>query len=547
MKKIFIYLGFLMMSILPVFAQNSHWEYMDNTNPINPTSAVTVVHSNYNAYLFQTNGVALYVSEIDPNTMLHTGADFRLTLPQGYNSLVLQGAYEDFSGHIVLYGSVNNHPVAAQYDVNTQQLANVFYDLNHQYDYFINGCCGYDINGQMVNMLVLENHGALVGFDWNNVIDTLIIMNISGRISDVLWDPNAACFAMTGYNFNPAGPQLFLAGIEFDVNTGFILNSINSTAWYLSNLVYPYFFAEYRTCLEILPNGDFVVGQSLRDNQTDWLWLTSVSGYSGINNSAVFRIPSQKLWVLDMKHKDDIDQLVILGKINHSCGNIHYIAQVNPYSLTSMIAAQVKGNMPYTICGFSQNLLTNDIVLQKLEVNPIPCPRILASGTYANSEAYITETFDIVNCPCDKILKAPHSSVSPNTGNVAFNNYGLSPFPTIAINPGIQMFQLADVWSCQDPMPCSKQFQEKSNPLSSDSTKVDWMENGLLEFSGFTGEITYKVYNMMGQCVVVGNAVNGTKCLHLTAKGMYIIKAEDRYGHSATTKIIHLNEYVGIR
>ncbi len=523
-----------MMSILPVFAQNSHWEYQG----IPATSAVTVVHSNGVAYLFQSDGGRVYVTELDPTYMT-------VMNPSNYQSIqnvVLQGGYEDIKGDIVIYGSMGDYPVAALYDVITQQITNVFYDLNHQYDYFINGCCGYDINGQIANMLVLESRGTLVGFDWNNVIDTLMIMNNSGRISDVLWDPNAACFAVTGYNFNPAGPQLFLVGIKFDVNNGFILNPINSTAWYLPNLIYPYFFAEYRTCLEILPNVDFVVGQSIRDNQTDWLWLTTVSGYSGINNAAVFQIPSQKLWVLDMKHKDDLDKLVILGKINHSCGNIHYIAQVDPYSLTSMTVAQVTGYMPYTICGFSQNLFTNDIVLQKLEVNPISCPRILATGTYANSEAYMTETFDIANSSCDWFLKIPDTHLYPILGNMTCVNTGVALFPTLLNIPLNNLLNLSENWSCPDPMPCTKQGLKMFSEKDTNHVTVEWDGKDFLQFIGFSGEVFYTIYDVLGRHIEEGRTCDFSAHIFLPKSGIYIVKAEDYDSNYTTKKIVFMRK-----
>ena len=534
MKKIFISLCFFMMAFLPVLAQNSHWEYRN----FNALSAVIVVHSNGIAYLFQTDGYHLSVSELDPIYMIpiNPGNVFQNNIPD----VVLQGAYEDFSGDIVIYGSLNDHPAAVLYDVNNQQLTNVFYDANHPYDCFINGCCGYDINGQMVNMLVLENHGFLVGLDWNNVIDTFMVLNNVGHISDVLWDPYAACFAATGYSFNIAGPQLFLVGVNFDINTGFILNPINSIAWYLQNPAYSY--AEYSTSMEILPTGDIVVGQSVRDGQSDWIWLTSINGYSGINNSAVFRMPFYKTWVLDMKYKDDIGQLVILGKINHSCGNIHYLAQVDPYSLTGMNAVQVIGNMPYTTCLYSQNLLTNDIVLQKLETNPISCLRVLATGTYSNFEAYIIETFDITNSGCDSSLKIPDIYVTPNVGNEVFSHTGLTQFPTVTNIPPNNPLYLTEVWSCPDPMPCTKHNTQKSMLLSTTCSNVDYKGDNLMEFIGFTGEITYKVYNLMGQCVAIGNAINGTKNVHLPSNSLYIIKAEDKYGHSATTKFIQVSK-----
>lgn len=536
MKKIFISFSFLMMAILPVFAQNSHWEYQG----VPATSAVTVVHSNGVAYLFQSDGGNLYVQELDPNTMqsLPPSSNNAMSLP--ILPLYIQGAYEDFSGNIVIYGNLGLNPAAAQYDVSTHQIMNVFLDANHTYDSFINGCSGYDINGIMVDVFVLENQGILIGTDWSGNDFNSTVSNPIGYFSDVLWDPFNSCFAVTGYGgSNIANPQLFLIGMEYDVFSGFQITT-NPLAWDLSNQTFS--FAEYRTCLEILPNGDFVVGQSLREGQYDWIWLTTTNGYTGTINSAVFRMPSHKLMVLDMKHNEDIGQLVLLGKIVHSCGTIHFLAQVDPYALSSMVAAQVTGIKPLNICLFNPSgLSSNAVALQKLEINPYPCARILATGTYANNETYVTETYDLANSSCDLIFYPLDVPLIPNIGNVScnFSQINLNPLPAPLFPTYLYIYEN---WSCQDPMPCSKQLQEKSILLPSDSAIVDWMENGLLEFSGFTGEITYKVYNMLGECVAVGNAVNGAKGLLLTARGLYVITAEDQYGHSATKKFIYLNK-----
>jgi hypothetical protein len=44
----------------------------------------------------------------------------------------------------------------------------------------------------------------------------------------------------------------------------------------------------------------------------------------------------------------------------------------------------------------------------------------------------------------------------------------------------------------------------------------------------------------VGQCVVTGNAFNGTKRLQFPSNGLYVIKAEDKYGHVTTTKIVQV-------
>lgn len=536
MKKIFISLGFLMMAFLPVFAQNSHWEY-----PGTPaTSAVTVVHSNGIAYLFQSDGGRVYVTELDPTYMT-------VMNPSNYQNIqnvVLQGAYEDFNRDIVVYGSYNDCPVVALYNVNTQSITKVFYDNNYQNDYFINGCCGYDIHGNMIHMLVLEYAGTIVALDNSlNGIKMLSVTNYSGRFSDVVWDSYNSCFAAAGYQYLPYGEvQLLIFGLHYDVisilTNGFIVNSL--FAWNLSGQAYAH--SEFRTNLEVISDSEIAVGYCVRDNKSDWLWLSIVQNYNTVGNSSLFLFPSNKLYMSDIKYNNSLQLLTILGKMDHHCGMVNYIAQVNPAVLSGMVAAQIIGNMPNTTCYLNQNILyANDIALQKLEIDPYPCERILSTGSFNSTESYITETYDLSQSACDWLFNPYDITITPNIGTITWaqSYYWMPAFPGFNL---MLSGTLNEIWSCPDFFPCSKQLQEKSIQQSSGSTKVDWTGNGLLEFSGFTGDISYRVYNITGHCVASGHTVDRAKCLQLPSNGLYVIKAEDTYGHAATTKFIYLNE-----
>ncbi len=518
-----------MMSILPVFAQNSHWEYRN----FHSTSAVTVVHSNGTAYLFQSDNSKILVSEINPNNMLPLYVDYDYSI----SNVVFQGGYEDFYGNIVVYGDINNSPVAVQYDVNTQQILNVAMDNNYSNDSFINGCCGYDINGNVVNVFVLQNRGILVGFDWSGPIFSFEMANSKSEyITDVMWDYTNTCFAATGLRYGTTGPSLFLLNLNYDISSGFIFTN-PMLSWTMINPGYSN--AEFRPCLELLPNSDIAVGQCVRNSQCDWIWLSTINGYSIVGNSSVFPMPFYKTSMLDMKFNGNLDQLVILGKITHPCGEVNYISQVDPYSLSGMVMAQVRGSMTYTHCLYNQHiLLSNDINLQKLEENSHGCLRILATGTYAGNEAYVTEIYDIANSSCDIIDYPLEIQASRAPGNVFGGNnpYNLQFFqgPTLSQQNVIQEF-----WSCPD-ITCFKESPKFFLEAYTEKAAVEWIEDGLVEFIGFSGEITYRVYNMMGQCVVTGNAFNGTKRLQFPSNGLYVIKAEDKYGHVTTTKIVQV-------
>ncbi len=545
MKKIFISLGFLMMFILPVFAQNSHWEHAHSicgaSGPI--TSAVTVVHSNGNAYLFQTDAGSLFVTELSPTNMIPSGPSYGDYIPD----VILQGAYEDFNGDIVIYGSysINNikYPAAALYDVSTNQIINYNLDTNYIGDCFINGCCGYDIKRIVVNMMVLERAGMVVPIEWgcSSQSVTLIEDRDNGPISDVTWDSYNKCFAATGHHYSANGVELFLFGFVYNSSTA-IPSVTASTAWNLPS----YSFAEYRTNLEILDKNSIVVGQCIRDANGDWIWLTKINNYATIGNSAVFLFPAPKLFMSDMKYDEIHNRLTILGRLQY-CNDVNYIAQIDPTFLKGMTAAYITGNMPFITCAHNQHLVYgNDIVLQKLEKNPHDCMQTIATGTYSPSnEVYITEVYDIASSQCDPPITISEQPASPQTGAFVENKIGVVILRFCTSVPLTYVGSLYDNNTCPDIYPCPKQEDDSVKNLfySSEMVKatVD-VKNGTLVFNGFSDKIDYVIYDAMGRTITTGITPNGTLSINLRSTGLYIIIAKDHYGNAITQKFVYTRE-----
>lgn len=555
MRKNYTFLLLLLAFALSAVAQNAHWEYQffSSGNPVAPTSAVTVANSSGKIYLFQTDPNGIYVSLLDPANMLPMATDYEY-LWSGSN-FVLEGGYGDFNNNIVVYGSydlgMGVFPIVGLYDVTTNDFTVYFQDNSHPGDYFVNGCCGYDIYGNTVHALVLENAGQLVCVDWNNgFIDFLEAYNsnysYTGKISDVAWDAAHECFAAAGY-IESGLVQLFLLGVKYDMNNGWLIPQNSSFAWYLADPTFS--FGGHRTCLEIISSSKIIVGHSVRDQlntQTDGIWLSVVDNYTYMLNSVFFDMPAPKLYLFDMKFDDTRDQLTLLCEMDHLCGRVNVLAQVDPSLLSGMNAAQVKGNVPNNYCLLNQSLYDNEIYLKKLEINNLPwsCAKILASGIYDNvlngSDAYVTETYDIVNSQCDNVF-SPGDYGVPYAVNTV--NYTHTYYPTYYYQGPALLSSgpLYENWSCPDPMPCSKGVAESSKRMKEevgDKAEIAYGMEGKFEFKGFTGGIRYSVYNALGQCVLFGNTYNGDLRLDLPDTGFYIIKAEDNSGNVVVKKII---------
>lgn len=150
MKRFYALAFFLLVIVTVPKAQNQYWNYQSQNYVTNPTSAVSIVNSNGYVYFFQQDIIngALSVSEINPISMLPTGINKGLSIPD----LTLEGGFEDVHGDFVLYGYRNNgnsslfpfYMVIDQYipSASINYLENT--NINGR---FVRGCSGYDTNG----------------------------------------------------------------------------------------------------------------------------------------------------------------------------------------------------------------------------------------------------------------------------------------------------------------------------------------------------------------------------------------------------------------
>ena len=372
--------------------------------------------------------------------------------------------------------------------------------------------------------------------------NTLRISNNRDRISDVAWDPYNSCFAAAGYQYTGNGPQLFLLGFQYD-NSLMTFTWSSPFSWYLQNA--PYFYAEYRTNLEIINDNQIVVGQAIRNSNGEWIWLTSVGNYSFVNNSAIYLFPSPKLFMSDMKYDDSNNRLTILGEMNNSNScNVTYIAQVDPMTLLGMKAAQITGNKPYTICQYNQNVLYgNDISLQKLELNPYVCNHVFATGTYNNTAVYVTETYDITYSVCDTLMN-PYEQIEPCNSGVATPKLKSTYVKVFnGFIPMISNQQILAVNSCLDSRPCGSKEVDSTKSMSIEKiVSINIMGNGTLDFQGFENEVDYVIYDVTGRVTSTGKTGNGLIKTNLGCSGLYIIIAKDQYGNTVTKKFVYTRE-----
>ncbi len=214
MKKICTFLFLLLALAFDAGAQNDHWSYSVSPSlytPMLSKSAVTVIHSGV-AYVIQSEDNVLYVSEVDPATMLVLGTTYTLTPISGaYQNTVLRGGYEDLNGDIVVYG---NCYTTVGYDVHFAAIltpGNNFVGSRYLFDRSINpsgvfvaGCCGYDINGTVVQILVSSN-GKLYAYDNNYTFYTNGCASAYGsetHFTDISWDNRNQCFIASGSVFD---------------------------------------------------------------------------------------------------------------------------------------------------------------------------------------------------------------------------------------------------------------------------------------------------------------------------------------------------------
>jgi len=83
----------------------------------------------------------------------------------GTSNFLLQGGFESFDGHMVLYGYDKNYNDCPAFGIMDSTLQSFDYyilnDLNNNNVSFIDGCCGMDANGSDVDYLFVRDDGII--------------------------------------------------------------------------------------------------------------------------------------------------------------------------------------------------------------------------------------------------------------------------------------------------------------------------------------------------------------------------------------------------
>jgi hypothetical protein len=546
MKKIFAFSLLLFASTAAMVAQNAHWSYLHAS--CKPTSAVTVMHSNDTAYLFYADDYTLVVSAIDANTLLPLGIDY-----SSRGRWSLQGAYEDFSHRIVVYGSYNDAPWAGLFDISSFQFTSSKALPQYTFDNIVNGCCGYDMNDNAINMFVFENQDFILCLDdqLNNPPSATspqkLVLTSQGpvRVSDIAWDSYNSCFAVCGKTFSNDQLYLFLAQCEYDPVTHSIAMT-QSVCWSFTGSApyWLYYHAEFRPSLEILDDHTIVVGSPIRPlEKGDGIVLSLINNYSTITMSSLFQFLATKLFLFDMKYLPSRNLLTLLGKINY-CYDIHYIAQVDLDSLSAMSAAYIIGNVPTSSCPgeYLPVLYSNDIQLQKIEINSHRSfPTFLSTGTYQGAQVYLTETAIINNSVCDTVWEPSVLSLATITSSIV--PYQLADTVCAVQHLFTKTASPMFIKECYDNVfdRITGVDSTKSMVLSNNRTDVPTVilqGNYGFVFDNFTGPITYKLYDLCGKLIVSGSTSNGLFNHLPDIKGFYCIVAEDSSGRQLVKKIV---------
>lgn len=563
MKKICTFLFLLLVLAFDAGAQNDHWSYSVSPSlytPMRAKSAVTVVHSNNVAYVIQSEDNILYVSEVDPATMLVLGTTYTLTPGSMYQNIVLRGGYEDFNGDIVVYG---NCYTTVGYDVHFAAILNPgnnFVGSRYLFDRSINplgvfvaGCSGYDVNGTVVQILVSSN-GKLYAYDNNYTFHTNDYALIDGSemlFTDISWDDSHQCFIASGsvfdYTVHTCDP--FLVFFEFDLPT---LSWPPLQYYVIRNNLYTDWSEGRALHANLDVDADeLILYQDLRENDYDIIWLTRIGNYLN-NNPTIYSsychlLPLHKISAYDLVYDSHNNRLDLLGQFDYCDTPVTFIAQTDPYDLSYLNIGQVSSPTGNSFCPSwnvpNQNILGNSVKLNNTALNPFnPCHTILHTGICKNSQdttAYVTETADISLSQCDypafplskKRFPTIHTPSYIKTSDTCmFGNYLYSTTPGAFAH---------EVNECKDAVTCHNGNEEYPIPrmLGKGESAIHTEDGRHFVCENFSGTIRYAIYDVSGRLLDNGLTINGEKNLFTVCRsGVYLIVACDDIGHSAVLK-----------
>ena len=563
MKKICPFLFLLWALALAAGAQNDHWSYSVSPSlytPMRAKSAVTVVYSNNVAYVIQSEDNILYVSEVDPATMLVLGTTYTLTPGTMYQNIVLRGGYEDLNGDIVVYG---NCYTTVGYDVHFAAILNPgnnFVGSRYLFDHSINplgvfvaGCCGYDVNGTVVQILVSSN-GKLYAYDNNYTFYTSGYASTYGsetHFTDISWDNHHQCFIASGsaldYTVHTCDPFLFF--FTFNLST---LSWPPMLCYVIRNNLYTDWSEGRALHANLNVDADeLVLYQDLRENDYDIIWLTHIGDYLN-NNPTIYSsychlLPLHKISAYDLVYDSHNNRLDLLGQFDYCDAPATFIAQTDPYNLSYLNIGQVSSPTGNSFCPSwnvpNQNILGNSVKLNNTALNPFnPCHTILHTGVCKNSQdttAYVTETADISLSKCDypafPLSKDRFPTIQTFASPVSLDTclFGNLFFSTTS------GAYTSEVNECKDAVACHKENWEYPMPrmLGKGESAIHMEDGHHFVCENFSGTIRYAIYDVSGALMDNGLTINGEKnILTVYRSGLYFIVADDDNGNCAVLK-----------
>ncbi len=556
MKKTCTFLFLLLALALGVRAQNQYWTYQSQ-NSINPTSTVSIVHSNQHVYYFQVDVInsILSMTEIDPITMLPTGVDKFFGAAHG---LTLEGGFEDVNGNFVLYG----------YRDMGNNLWHPFYliiDQNYNFDIvwhhltpigrFVRGCSGYDVNNNPAYLFVMDDGRLFVAEPRSSTNNHLVTQGDGYPYQDVSWDKRHQKFIATGSHpalqgqYSP-GPFVEMMRVDLSLTPNPILSPIFHYNIYDQTILG---CAEDRTMHAKIDDNHLVVYHDLRKGNSDILWLTLVRNYYTntpyVINSRHFAIPAQKMFALDMVYDTQNRRVNLLTQLIYCNLNAWplQLSQVNPYTLTGMNTVQLDGGYAaYPPCPSMADpnipIYSTKLDIKRLSFNYLnPHGSILASGVEYSSAAILTETYDVSASACD----IPLTILESNTATFLSSYYSTPSGTPITMQDYPDSFfddQSSAYILCLDPNAYSnRQANQSPKAFSVDTlikSEVNIFDNRWFVCSGFEGKTTVKLYDLAGKMVWSTITFNEVRNALPQENGLYILVAKDCFGNQLVAKVL---------
>ena len=577
MKKFYITIALVLWSFTQIAeAQNLYRQYLSNSAVPQPSSTVSIMHSNGLVYFFQADDNGnLSAAEINPMNMIPTGNDTAFHFQNG--NVYLNGCFENANGDFVLFGYYHeyNNPYSYQspaYILVEQNFSGcaVYYLPNVIWDEFIAGCTGYNVGGMEIYLFVngagklVADSAATPGGSPHGIS---LLSGPAGidRYTDISWDGKNGFFIATGSARNsPTGHEdpfvhVFKLFNNFTVDT--------KAEYYLCNQVYED-ANEYKSLHTQLDDNHLILYHDLRhivNNPNplpvdtvsyvhDIVWITRIKNFWDNNlatyiESMFYELPTSKLSAKDMLYDPYNNRLDFLGYINHCQGGLtHLLAQIDPYMLSSGIEiGQLGATFMGDTCHNYQipfvDIYYNNMYFSNLALNTNnSCYPLLIAGV-CNKLSLLTETYDISHSRCDMPMWHKDTKADPIINSYPLNiSYSLDTFQFANTNNILE--NVMDNILCNEPNACSYQYKGKVLQYfltnGNIAAHIYLEDNHQFVCEGFEGKIKFFLFDIAGKILQQGITHNGERNLLKISNGIYLLKAMDANGTQIIKKTVVL-------